>query len=124
MRQSRLNVRLGLWIGILLLGLIFLQPVIWQWCYEERLLHVVGVGSTKKDYWRALQSNQLGNGFPKLGYTFHRPIEYHGSIYTIFAVPAWDDTGHLSGYKVFSELSIRGHAFYLSHPQFPGEKIF
>jgi len=117
MHLKGINPRL--WIGFFLIFifLVILAPFFLQWGYRTRLLHTVGIGSTRAEYINTLLAGKLGQGIPHPGYTFWRPIQFHGFIYTIDAFPTWDDTGHLSGYHLYSRVSLRGHVYYLSHPE-------
>ena len=107
-------------ICLILLSLFIGTPVFWQWSYRERLIHAVRIGSTRDDYMKALLHDQLGQGIPRPGFTFWRPFQSHGFVYTIVAYPEWDSSGHLAGYGLYPKISLRGHAYYLVHPKEPG----
>ena len=99
---------------------IVVTPILWQWSYRERLTRAVQIGSTRDDYLKALIGGHLGPGMIRPGYTFWRPFNAHGCVYTIVAYPEWDSTKHLLGYDLCPELSLRGHHYYFARPK---EKI-
>ena len=109
MRQK--SILTGMGLSVLLL--FVLTPLIWQWGYQDRLTRVVRIGSTRDEYRMALQRGRLGDGMIRPAYTFWRPLQFHGFVYTIFAYPEWDLSGHLSGYGLYPKISVRGHAFWL-----------
>jgi len=105
-------------IGICLVVVSFavLTPVYRQWSYRERLMNSVPIGSTRDAYLKAMLADKLGQGIPRPGYTFWRPIQFHGFIYTIVALPSWDTGGHLVNYDLYPRISMRGHVYFLSQP--------
>jgi len=112
MRSWILPAILGLSILVLIVG----TPIFWQWSYQIRLLDTVAVGATKQDYMKALLSGDLGQGIPRPGFSFVRPLNSHGVVYTIFALPHWDAGGRLTGYRTCAELSWPGHSTWFSRP--------
>jgi len=104
--------------AICLIAISFVAtPLSWQWSYRDRLAHVVRIGSTRNEYMKALLGGQLGQGIPRPGFTFWRPFQAHGFVYTIIAIPEWDSNGILTGYGLYPKISLRGHAYYLAHPK-------
>jgi hypothetical protein len=106
-------------ICLVLLALFVIPPLIWQWSYRANLVHAVKIGSTRDEYIKALVEGQLGQGMPRPGFTFWRPFQAHGFVYTIVAFPQWNSGGHLSGYSLYPKISLRGHSYYLAHPKWP-----
>ena len=103
-------------VGLALLLLIIALPLFWQWNYQARLLHAVGIGATREEYMKALAAGDLGPGFLRPTMTYSRPINFHGVVYTIFAFPRWDASGRLKGYGLFTELSCRGYSRWWYRP--------
>ena len=111
----------SIWVCIMIALGIILLPFLCQFSYRERLISSVGIGSSKDEYLTALRSGRLGQGFPRPGYTFWRPVQFHGIVYTIWAYPMWDTNGHLSGYEMDPVISLRGRVYEFGHPPNPWE---
>ena len=103
-------------LGVAILLLIFAIPFFWQWNYQARLLHAVGIGATREEYKKALATGTLGPGFLRPAMTYSRPINFHGMVYTIWAFPRWNLSGRLIGYGMYTELACRGYTKWWNRP--------
>src|ERR1700744_5531439 len=106
--STNTSMRLFKIVALLALALVataIAVPAYWQWSYRARLLHAMPTGSSREDYSKALWAGHLGSNIPRLGYTFSRPLQFHGIVYTIYALPQWGPDERLIDYRMCPGLS-------------------